>query len=68
MPFYSNKEINEAPPGYVPARLGDKPSDPIIGPQCCGEPMADDGGCSAGCCDDYKCQKCGHRVRIEWPD
>lgn len=26
------------------------------------------GGCSEGCCDDYKCPACGRRWRIEWPD
>lgn len=37
-------------------------------PQCCGKPMADDGGCSEGCCDDFKCSACGKRLRVEWPD
>ena len=66
MPFYSNKEIREAPPQYVPARVNDDGS--VSGPQCCGQKMTDNGGCSQGCCDDYKCKKCGHTVRIEWPD
>lgn len=39
-----------------------------IGPQCCGEPMADNGDCGRGCCDDYKCEKCGYKTRVEWPD
>lgn len=25
----------------------------------------DDGGCSEGCCDDYRCRVCGKRYRIE---
>jgi tRNA(Ile2) C34 agmatinyltransferase TiaS len=37
-------------------------------PVCCGEQMQDDGGCAQGCCDDFKCLKCGKRIRIEWPD
>lgn len=28
----------------------------------------DDGGCSEGCCDDYKCIHCGKCYRIEAPD
>ncbi len=40
----------------------------VRGPQCCGEEMADDGGCAEGCCDYYKCLSCGYKVRIEWPD
>lgn len=39
-----------------------------IGPKCCGEKMADDGDCGQGCCDDYKCNVCGYRTRVEWPD
>lgn len=66
MAFFSNKERREAPPGYEPARVMDDGS--VRGPKCCGQPMADDGGCSDGCCDDYRCEACGHRVRIEWPD
>lgn len=65
MPFFSNEEIATAPGDYEPARLVDGG---VTGPKCCGESMADDGGCSAGCCDDYKCLSCGHTVRIEWPD
>jgi hypothetical protein len=64
--MYSNKEIREAPPGYVSA--GIQPDGTVTGPQCCGEKMTCTGGCSAGCCDDYECQTCGHTVRIEWPD
>lgn len=66
MTFFSNKEIREAPEGYFPARVGDVGH--IIGPRCCGIPMADVGGCSEGCCDDYQCSICGYKVRIEWPD
>lgn len=40
----------------------------VRGPVCCGEDMADDGGCSEGCCDDFKCTVCGKRLRIAWPD
>jgi hypothetical protein len=67
MPYTSNKEIREAPAGYVPAKI-DHATGHVKGPQCCGNPMADDGGCSSGCCDDYKCAICGHTVRTEWPD
>ncbi len=65
--MYSNKEIREAPPGYVSATI-DEATGNCAGPQCCGVPMADDGSCGEGCCNDYKCEKCGHSVRIEWPD
>lgn len=40
----------------------------VAKPSCCDEYMEDDGGCSEGCCDDYKCLKCGTRVRVEAPD
>lgn len=66
MPYFSNEEIRSAPEGYVPAQVLEEGK--VQGPQCCGERMEDDGGCSEGCCDDYKCSKCGYRVRIEWPD
>ena len=66
MPYTSNREIREAPAGYKPAQILD--GGKVRGPQCCGHPMADDGGCSEGCCDDYRCATCGHTVRIEWPD
>lgn len=66
MPYYSNAEIKSAPKDYVPAQINSDGT--VTGPRCCGEKMADDGGCSSGCCDDYKCSKCGHTVRIEWPD
>lgn len=66
MPVYSNEELRSAPKDYIPARV--LPDGSVSGPQCCGERMADNGGCSSGCCDDYKCNTCGHEVRIEWPD
>lgn len=66
MPFFSNTETRTAPTGYEPANVNSDGS--LTGPRCCGQPMSDDGGCSAGCCDDYKCDICGHKVRIEWPD
>lgn len=65
MPFFSNKEISTAPDGYEPANVFDGN---VIGPKCCGQAMADDGGCSEGCCDDFRCLICGYEVRIEWPD
>lgn len=37
-------------------------------PSCCGVEMQDDGGCSEGCCDDFKCSICGKNLRVEWPD
>lgn len=40
----------------------------IIGPTCCGEKMKDNGGCSDGCCDDYKCEKCGKKIRLTYGD
>jgi hypothetical protein len=67
MPFYSNVEIKSAPAGYKPAHV-DHATGICHGPECCGVKMKDDGGCSDGCCDDYKCESCGHTVRIEWPD
>lgn len=66
MPFYSNKEIKERPAQYESA--GINPDGSVHGPKCCGVKMTDDGGCSEGCCDDYRCDVCGYRVRIEWPD
>jgi len=44
------------------------PGGSVQGPICCGEVMADDGGCSTGCCDDYRCTRCGRSSRVEWPD
>ncbi len=29
---------------------------------------ADAGGCSEGCCDDYRCRACGVKFRIEAAD
>ncbi len=39
-----------------------------MAPRCCGQPMKDDGECDVGCCDDYRCEICSKRVRVEWPD
>lgn len=40
----------------------------VRGPRCCGVPMTDDGDCGQGCCDDYRCETCGYKCRVEWPD
>lgn len=40
----------------------------VRAPICCGKRMKADGGCSEGCCDDFKCEACGKRTRVEWPD
>lgn len=40
----------------------------VVGPICCGARMTDVGGCSSGCCDDYRCGRCGREHRVEWPD
>lgn len=40
----------------------------VRSPTCCGQKMVDDGGCSSGCCDDYKCTVCGKKIRVEWGD
>lgn len=40
----------------------------VRGPTCCGKKMVDDGGCSEGCCDDFKCTVCGKNIRVEWGD
>ena len=40
----------------------------VHAPLCCDTIMVDDGGCSNGCCDDYRCERCGKRIRIQWPD
>jgi hypothetical protein len=40
----------------------------VRSPKCCGQTMADDGGCAAGCCDDFKCEVCGKTIRVEWGD
>lgn len=66
MPFYSNSEIRNAPKGYKPAYINEEGI--CMSPICCSQEMKDDGGCSEGCCDDYKCETCGYEVRIEWPD
>jgi hypothetical protein len=44
------------------------PNGTVSSPTCCGQTMADDGGCSQGCCDDFKCDTCGKKIRVEWPD
>lgn len=67
MSYFSNREAREAPDGYVPAKI-DSDTGKVTGPQCCGQPMADDGGCGTGCCDDYRCGTCDYTVRVEWPD
>lgn len=66
MPYYSNKEIREAPEGYISAKVDERGN--ITSPQCHGRYMKYNGGCSSGCCDDYVCEECGYTVRIEWPD
>lgn len=53
--------------GWKPATVDEK-TGRVTGPWHCGQPMDDDGGCSEGCCDDYKCGVCGKRIRVEWPD
>ena len=40
----------------------------VSAPTCCGQKMTDVGGCSEGCCDDFKCSLCGKKLRIGWPD
>jgi hypothetical protein len=65
MAYFSNREAREAPEGYVPAQILDGGA--VKGPECCGTKMADNGECAEGCCDDFKCETCGHMVRIEWP-
>ena len=40
----------------------------VRAPMCCGQKMADDGECSEGCCDDWKCEKCSRLLRTEAPD
>lgn len=42
------------------------PNGIVNSPVCCGEEMDDDGGCSEGCCDDFKCKRCGKRIRLEY--
>lgn len=51
---------------YEPAQMHADGS--VSGPSCCGQKMIDDGGCSDGCCDDYRCLICGRSERVEWPD
>lgn len=56
----------ERPEGFRNARI--EAGGICHGPECCGQKMADDGDCGQGCCDDYKCEKCGYTTRVEWPD
>lgn len=56
----------EYPENYVGARI--LKNGRVVGPRCCGQRMADDGDCGQGCCDDYRCEACGFKTRIEWPD
>jgi len=42
------------------------PNGVVTSPVCCDSPMEDDGGCSEGCCDDFKCKVCGKRIRLEY--
>ena len=58
--------MTERPESFERAQI--LPNGKVMGPRCCGQDMADDGGCSQGCCDDFKCEVCGYKVRIEWPD
>jgi hypothetical protein len=50
------------------------PGDPFVvegvvqSPFCCDEKMEDVGSCSDGCCDYFKCRKCGKRIRLEYSD
>ena len=37
-------------------------------PKCGVGNLKDNGGCSEGCCDDYKCEACGYTFRVECPD
>lgn len=48
---------------YVPMSSAGVPDCPK-----CGGKTKDDGECSEGCCDYRKCEACGYRYRIEWPD
>ena len=40
----------------------------ISAPWCCAQRMIDDGNCAWGHNDDYRCKKCGRRVRIPLTD
>ncbi len=40
----------------------------VSAPCCCGVPMVCYGGCSEGCCDDYRCATCDRSIRVQWPD
>lgn len=59
-------EKRARPEGFKGARVTEDGK--CYGPECCGQKMADDGDCGLGCCDDYKCEKCGYTTRVEWPD
>lgn len=54
------------PEGFRNARV--EADGKCYAPECCGQKMEDDGDCGQGCCDDYKCAKCGYKHRVEWPD
>ena len=51
------------------ANIYDNYGNRIVNPVCkkCGTAMVDDGECPAGCCDEFKCPKCGYRLRVECP-
>ena len=53
-------------PGQSQAQISEDGK--VTAPRCCYQPMADNGGCAEGCCDDYKCEVCGKSIRVEWPD
>jgi len=40
----------------------------VRAPVCCGQSMKKDGGCAEGCCDDYRCEICNKKVRVEWAE
>ncbi len=40
----------------------------VFSPICCVQRMKSTGTCSDGCCDDWRCEVCGKKVRTEAPD
>jgi hypothetical protein len=42
------------------------PNGIVHAPVCCGQKMIDDGECSDGCCDYFKCRVCDKRIRLEY--